>query len=842
MKKEAELNVNVFPALDYIEALAGDKASPVCFQTFSDNGKNSSLVDCFHESLEKALPRLEKLNKKGAGVFVTVNELPPSKKRRSENITKLRALFIDQDGLCEIPTEWKIKPSVIVKRDSTHWHAYWLLVEGENLDQFKPAQKALARYYKSDPAVNDLARVMRVPGFLHNKKNPVKVDLLYADKDLKYSIKEILEAHGLSIDESCTHRFLKEEYSIDDFKSWASKKATTEGERHKTATNIAIEGCGRKLEKKIVLETVGEYLKRSGKNDPTEANKIIEWVYEKEGNWNTYAKPNKTFDMDGFIEDIKELAVLDLGEAANEIYRDPEGWSSLKSNEYTIFRDTLKRLLGDHLDKNQMNAIRFETLEKLKQDEIKEQLEKLEDKEMVLDKKAPLKSAKIFIKREFFDEQSEHQLLEKYAGEFWHYNGNCYEIKEDEWLRKKVYEFLDKALVVNKNGVFPFEPTSSSVSQVLDALIVHVFIEAKTHMPFWTSDGSKPDPQNIIAFNNGLLDIEDWKNNPSNPLIEHTPEWFSSSCLPFNFDPNAKCPVWEDCLNRWFDKNEDTIEAFRLFFGYLISQDTRQQKIGLFLGAPRSGKGTTGRVLMKLLGDSNIVCPTLGSLATAFGLAPLVGKQVAFISDAHLSRSCDSSAILEALKRISGEDSVSVDRKYKDAVNVKLPTRFVIAANQLDQFPDPSGALSSRLIVFNYTHSFLGNEDMYLDEKLEAELPGIANWALSGLADLRKSGRLLQPKTGQATVEESKRLSSPIGAFVEDCCFQHGCIETSKLYEVWKLWCSDEGREPGSKQSFGARLKAVIPHLQTEGEMRGGKRLRLYGGVSLNENGTSYLF
>ena len=96
----------------------------------------------------------------------------------------------------------------------------------------------------------------------------------------------------------------------------------------------------------------------------------------------------------------------------------------------------------------------------------------------------------------------------------------------------------------------------------------------------------------------------------------------------------------------------------------MLSADTSQQKMLLIVGPKRSGKGTIGRVLQALLGHSNVVGPTLASLQTNFGLAPLIGKPLAIISDARLGGRSDQASIAERLLSISGEDAVTIDRKF----------------------------------------------------------------------------------------------------------------------------------------------------------------------------------
>lgn len=108
--------------------------------------------------------------KNGASPFMVIN----GGGQKAEDINEIRACYIDVDdthNLSEI--EFHTRPDFIVKRDETHFHAYWLCSDLTN-NQFKDAQERLIAHYGSDITIKDLSRVMRVPGFLHLKdlKNP----------------------------------------------------------------------------------------------------------------------------------------------------------------------------------------------------------------------------------------------------------------------------------------------------------------------------------------------------------------------------------------------------------------------------------------------------------------------------------------------------------------------------------------------------------------------------------------------------------------------------------------------------------------------------------------------
>ena len=67
---------------------------------------------------------------------------------------------------------------MVVKTSADKFHAYW--ATELPVAQFKVVQQAIAKYLGTDPAVCNPARVMRVPGFLH-QKNPEYPQLVTAE-------------------------------------------------------------------------------------------------------------------------------------------------------------------------------------------------------------------------------------------------------------------------------------------------------------------------------------------------------------------------------------------------------------------------------------------------------------------------------------------------------------------------------------------------------------------------------------------------------------------------------------------------------------------------------------
>ena len=303
---------------------------------------------------------------------------------------------------------------------------------------------------------------------------------------------------------------------------------------------------------------------------------------------------------------------------------------------------------------------------------------------------------------------------------------------------------------------------------------------------------------------------------PTRRLRQHTPSFVSLNVLPYKYERSAPEPTqWLAFLRSLWGDDRETIETLQEWFGYCLTPETKSQKIMFLHGAPRAGKGTVPRVLSALVGENNCAGPTLSSLCGEFGLQPLLGKQLAIIADARLSGKSNKSALLERLLSVSGEDAQSINRKNREAWYGRLRTRFMIISNDIPDLPDASGAFASRCIVLAFRRSFLGGEDIGLERKLLAELPGVLNWALTGLDRLQARGGIFrQPTSAEEVITELYDLANPVAPFVrEECKVEPGLsVERNALFDRFTQWSREMGhRVVPTKSQFGQKLRAAVP-------------------------------
>jgi putative DNA primase/helicase len=456
--------------------------------------------------------------------------------------------------------------------------------------------------------------------------------------------------------------------------------------------------------------------------------------------------------------------------------------------------------------------------------------QKTEDQEqLVLDPADPFSNAQIFIKKLYYHKSI--RTLRFWQGDFYTWTGAAYSQMPADDIRAALYDFLTKSYVSGEKGIDPFRPNRHRVADLQDALKAAANLSCEHTPPCWLKNTDKPDALELIALSNGLLHL------PTRKLYKTDANFFTTSSLPFNYESNATEPTaWLHFLKTIWPDDPQAISTLQEIFGLLLTSDTTQQKIFLIVGPLRSGKGTIARVLTALLGQHNVSGPTLASLSQSFGLAPLIGKKLAVIADARLGSRADQHSITERLLSISGEDSLSIPRKFMMDYTAKLDVRFMILSNELPRLADTSGALASRFIIITMTKSFFGKEDPGLTTKLLAELPGILNWSIEGWQRLQERGHFIQPKSSSEAIQELADLSSPMSAFVRDNCVLDSAIEIecSRLYAGWKDWCEEQGRDyPGTVQTFGRDLRAAVPALKISQPRKGEERVRTYLGITL---------
>lgn len=406
--------------------------------------------------------------------------------------------------------------------------------------------------------------------------------------------------------------------------------------------------------------------------------------------------------------------------------------------------------------------------------------------------------------------------------------GKYVEIKPES-LKAKIGTFTDHLFLINaenelaaiadpeKRARFKKRPVTASVIQSVTQAFFSVSLIDDLrlrNMPDWIDRMATDwEPRETMALANCLLNVRTQETR----ALTH--RWFSRTRSPVAWNGGvAECPNWLEFLASVFPDDPESIRLLQQFMGLCLTSDTSWQKILSLVGPPRSGKGTILRIIAAMLGSDAVVSLGLGDLSREFGLEKLIGAPVALMPDVRFGNRENVADAIERLLSISGEDEIRIARKYQADWSGKLPTRIIMASNEMPRLPDAAAALPTRLLTLHFTESFVGREDNELLDRLMDEIEGILAWSVLGYADLIESGRFAANAATEDAVDEAKEIGSPMLAFMREClAVTHNPdshVEIAEVYRCYQGWCHVTGHKPSSMTTMLKQIMDLEPKIR----------------------------
>lgn len=392
----------------------------------------------------------------------------------------------------------------------------------------------------------------------------------------------------------------------------------------------------------------------------------------------------------------------------------------------------------------------------------------------------------------------------------WHvFDGACWQAEPTPiTLRREVGRWIDVAA----------EPVGFTPRYVDSALLT---IQQLGTLPL-------PEQQDLIPFNNGMLDIT------TRELIRTTAENALTWALPYDYTPGATCPAIQSWLREMVG-DAGTIQLLRAFMAALLRGPAKYQKFLHLVGPGSTGKGTFIRLLISLVGEKNTVTTDLRQLEqNRFEAATLYGKRLAMIAD-----SDKYGGSINTLKSATGQDPLRLEKKHvQQAGSFIFEGLILMASNEALTTTDYTSGLERRRVTVPFErrtedlpeHQMKEWEDRGGEAQLHAEIPGLVNWLLDmPVAEMAHVINNPPARVENANIE-AMRDSNPVADWVMENCIpasgewtQIGVksefTEMGKkyymnaehhLYPNYLEWCQQNGREPLSVRRFRPKVVDVL--------------------------------
>ena len=313
------------------------------------------------------------------------------------------------------------------------------------------------------------------------------------------------------------------------------------------------------------------------------------------------------------------------------------------------------------------------------------------------------------------------------------------------------------------------------------------------------------------------------------------------------YRPKAACPFWEERLEMLTPDNEQ-LAAFKVLYGYTLTGLTSDQAFYVHQGRGGDGKSVTHMTLADLHGDyyrhAGVKTFLQGSGQKAGSehrsdLVRLAGDVRFVTCDEPPARSVWDG---ETIKQITG--SLVTARGANERTEKTFRPRFKLhgECNIIPRAPSDDKGFRRRFKLYQWTVSL---EDtpagaMAIDlvlAKLEAEKSGILNWLIAGALAWLETRVVPQPRAMTAVLSDFWADSSPLLEWMGewcDCTDPEARAPAKQLYDHFKAWCEDGGREQVmSATAFGRALRD-----KQHAVVKDGRGIRWRRGIRLREEGT----
>jgi putative DNA primase/helicase len=360
-----------------------------------------------------------------------------------------------------------------------------------------------------------------------------------------------------------------------------------------------------------------------------------------------------------------------------------------------------------------------------------------------------------------------------------------------------------------------FALNSNNVGKVSAALRT-----AASHLPIKVSD-LDTDPYSL-NFRNGTVDLR------TGTLRAHDRDDMISKLVKFNYDPDAKCPIFETALNSWMGGSEGLCTFMQRSLGYALTGSTVEKVMFFCVGKKDTGKTTLLKLFRDLLAEYSgaVKIDTLGAKretnTTNSDLADLLGVRFAMTSETERGQKLS----LALLKRLTqGQGKMKARRLHENHIEFPETHKTFADCNHLPIIRDDDNAVWERLrlVPFRCVVSS-GQIDRTLPERLLSEAEGVLAWAVRGAvawySDMRERGTgLTTCREVEERLREYQQNEDLLGEFLQDRCNRKDGVQTRAcdLYAAWVDWMRGRGEKPESLVKFA-------DHMETKGYERKRKK------------------
>ena len=275
--------------------------------------------------------------------------------------------------------------------------------------------------------------------------------------------------------------------------------------------------------------------------------------------------------------------------------------------------------------------------------------------------------------------------------------------------------------------------------------------------------------------------------------------------------PGGNCPLWLAFLEKVTANDPGLMAYLQRLIGYALTGETSEHALVFFYGTGGNGKGVFLNTITKILADYAAIASietftACNSERHPTDMAMLRGARLVAAQETEEGRRWAESRI----KAVTGGDPVTARFMRQDFFTYIPQFKLVIAGNHKPALRSVDEAMRRRMNMVPFTVTIPEAErDPRLPEKLEAEWPGILQWAIDGCLEWQRMGLSLPLAVAAATAEYFED-EDEMGTWINEACIVSPNVSDSSksLFASWTSWATAAGSFVGNRKDFGSKLEA----------------------------------
>jgi putative DNA primase/helicase len=334
---------------------------------------------------------------------------------------------------------------------------------------------------------------------------------------------------------------------------------------------------------------------------------------------------------------------------------------------------------------------------------------------------------------------------------------------------KSIYDEVKDSPKANRGAVLKHARNSQKKSAI-EAMIKLTLSEPGIDTRLCEEDSGEPVfDAHPMLFNltNGTLDLT------TGALREHSRKDLITKIARVKFNPAAECELWLKFLRRITKEDEELVAYLQRLVGYSLTGDVSEKCLIFLYGASGdNGKTVFCETWLSLLGGYGAVSsPDLILQRSKYPTIPNDVARLRGVRAAIMNETPQGSRFDETkLKDLTGGDKLSARFLHREYFQFPPTHKLIIRGNHKPGIRGTDDAIWNRLRTIPFEVQIPKEEqDRQLKQKLQAELPGILNWALRGCADWRRMG-LAAPSRVMDAVKLYRQESDTVARFVSEEC------------------------------------------------------------------------